>query len=74
MQYKENNKDLNINEIIRPVSTFSYTDKIDDVFRLMQERKETFSLVYDKDKFLGIITIEDAIEEIVGNIYDEYDK
>ena len=65
---------MNINEIIRPVSTFSYTDKIDDVFRLMQERKETFSLVYDKDKFLGIITIEDAIEEIVGNIYDEYDK
>ena len=40
----------------------------------MQENRENISLVYDKDKFIGIITIEDAIEEIVGNIYDEYDK
>lgn len=73
MQYKKDNRNLDIKKIIRPVSSFLSTDKIDDVFRLMQEKREVFALVYDKEKFLGIVTIEDAIEEIVGNIYDEYD-
>ena len=40
----------------------------------MQEKRESISIVIDKDKFLGIVTLEDAIEEIVGNIYDEHDK
>lgn len=65
---------LNLKEIIRPVSKFSHDEKIDDVFRKMQETREGIAIVMDEKKFLGIVTLEDAIEEIVGNIYDEHDS
>ena len=71
--YNRDNNKLNIKDIIRPVSKFNYNDKIDDIFHYMQKSNESIVLVYKKDKFIGIITIEDAIEEIVGNIYDEFD-
>lgn len=67
-------EDLNFKAILRPISKFSKNDKIDDVFRCMQENRESISIVVDEDKFVGIVTLEDAIEEIVGNIYDEHDK
>ena len=69
----QNNKELTIKELLRPVLTFKKTEKIDDIFRIMQEKHETFSVITDKGEFIGILTMEDAIEEIVGNIEDEYD-
>jgi len=72
MQHRKKSN-LNLSNIIRPVSRFNFNEKIDDVFRTMQENREGIAIVVDKDKFLGVITLEDAIEEIVGNIYDEHD-
>lgn len=66
-------EEVTIKELLRPVLTFKKTEKIDDIFRKMQEKHETFSIIKDKDEFIGILTMEDAIEEIVGNIEDEYD-
>ena len=70
---------LNYNElkdlrsIVRTVNKYEHTEKIDDVFRMMQKNNEPISLIYNKKDMVGIVTIEDAIEEIVGNIFDEYD-
>lgn len=47
----------------------------DDLFRKLQKEHTHFAIVTDEyGSFLGIITMEDLIEEIVGNIYDEYDE
>lgn len=66
-------KELTISDILQPVQTFKATEKIDDVFRKMQKKHQSFGIVKNKGEFIGIVTMEDAIEEIVGNIYDEYD-
>ncbi len=64
---------LTIKQLLHPTLVFKKNDKIDDIFRIMQEKHETFSCIVDKDnEFIGILTMEDAIEEIVGNIEDEY--
>lgn len=64
---------LTIKQLLHPTLVFKKYDKIDAIFRLMQEKHETFSCIVDKDEqFIGILTMEDAIEEIVGNIEDEY--
>lgn len=73
LEHKKNDK-IDLRKIVRPVSSFEHTEKIDDIFRYMQEKKESMCLIYRKKEFIGIVTIEDAVEEIVGNIYDEYDK
>jgi putative hemolysin len=49
--------------------------KIDMLLKEMQKRSMHISIVIDEyGTTAGLITIEDMLEEIVGNIYDEYDE
>ncbi len=48
--------------------------KANDLFRQMQDRNSHFTIVLDEyGGFRGIVTQEDLIEEIVGELYSEYD-
>ena len=49
-------------------------EAIDDVLRVMSEHRRNLSLVRDENgTVLGIVTVEDILEELVGEIYDEDD-
>lgn len=48
--------------------------KIDDLLTVMREKKRHLALVRDeKNEVVGLVTIEDILEELVGEIYDEQD-
>ena len=49
--------------------------KIDDLFRIMQTEKLQMVIVIDEyGQTAGLVALEDILEEIVGNIQDEYDE
>jgi putative hemolysin len=65
--------DENWKKIIRPVLRIAPNEGILKTLRFMQDKKSHMALVQNGDQILGIVTLEDIIEEIVGDIYDEDD-
>lgn len=64
-----------IKTLIRPAYFVPETKNIDTLFRELQITKNHIAILIDEyGGFSGIVTIEDLIEEIVGNIFDEYDE
>jgi len=63
-----------LSSIARPPLFVSSKDKLDDVFRMMRRLHAHYALVKDDRGVVGLITLEDIIEELIGEIYDESDK
>ena len=68
-------KNICIRELLRPVHFVPETKNIDILFRELQKNKNHIAILIDEyGGFSGIVTIEDLIEEVMGNIFDEYDE
>ena len=66
--------DKKIADYIIPVVFVAETIKIFDLLRKMQQLKTHMAIVIDEyGGTEGLVTMEDIIEELVGEIYDEYD-
>jgi len=70
----EDKMDLRLEEIGHKPLFVSQYQAIDDLFALLRRRNRHFSIVVDEyGDVRGIVTLEDLLEELVGEIYDESD-
>jgi CBS domain containing-hemolysin-like protein len=72
----EDNFNTPLNDIIRPILTFSEEDSVADIWEKLLEKKEHISAILDEYGSLrGIVTMEDVIETMLGQeIVDEKDE
>jgi len=73
-EYLNKGKVTDIRKLMREVLFVPETKHIDMLFKQMQSTNNHFAVLIDEYGGLaGIVTIEDLLEEIVGNIFDEHD-
>lgn len=64
-----------IDKLIRPVHFVPESMKVSELLKDLQRRKQKLAVVVDEHGGVaGLVTMEDLVEEIVGEIQDEYDK
>lgn len=69
------NPDREIRGLLKPVAIFPEGARIPGVFRYMQKNFLNMAVIVNEYGVTsGIVTMEDLVEEIVGEIYDEYEK
>ena len=70
----KDNEEIDIKRLMREPYFVPESKDIDELFREMQQNKVQMAIVIDEyGGTAGLITMEDIIEELVGNIFDEYD-
>jgi putative hemolysin len=68
-------QDMPLAEIMRPAHFVPESKKVADLLREMQKEKFHQAMVYDEHgSVTGIVSLEDLLEELVGEITDEYDR
>lgn len=72
--HKESLDDFDMESILRPAFKVPESKRLNKLLRVFREKRNHMALVVDEyDSISGLITIEDILEEIVGEIEDEFD-
>lgn len=69
-------KPISMENLLRKVTFVSQRHRLQTALEKLQKSREHMAIVVENMKsmnFVGLITLEDILEEIVGEIYDEYD-
>ena len=73
--YQDGFENVDIRSILRKAYFVPETKKIDTLFFELQKTKQHIAILIDEyGGFAGIVTMEDIIEEVMGDIDDEYDE
>ncbi|MBR5519292.1 MAG: HlyC/CorC family transporter, partial [Clostridia bacterium] len=68
-------RSLPLDEIVKPPVFITGSMKIFDLLRLLQQRKSHMAFITDEyGGTVGLVTMEDILEELVGDIWDEHDE
>lgn len=69
------NKQVSLRDIARPAYFVPESKKLDDLLHEMRQQKIHMAIIVDEyGAIAGLVTIEDLVEEIIGDIQDEYDR
>lgn len=70
-----NKKSFKVKNVVKDAYFVSQNRLINEVFKEMQKNKMQIAIIVDEyGGTAGLITMEDILEELVGDIYDEYDE
>ena len=68
------NKKIKVKDIVKEAYFVPESKPIDEIFKELQTNKKQMAIVVDEyGGTAGLLTMEDILEELVGNIFDEYD-
>ncbi len=74
-QGRSGSDSIRLVNLVRPAYFVPETKKVDELLRELQQRRVHMAIVIDEyGGTAGLVTIEDVLEEIVGEIRDEYDE
>ena len=69
------NTSVPVTDIVKPVMFVAKTQQVNDLMKELQEKQLHMAVVTDEfGSTAGIVTLEDILEEIVGEIWDEHDE
>ena len=70
-----NKKNFKVKNVVKDAYFISQNRLINEVFKELQKNKMQIAIIVDEyGGTAGLVTMEDILEELVGDIYDEYDK
>jgi len=73
-QYQALGAQTNLPAIVRPILTFMAKTRLPAMLELFRKSRNHLALVLDHDEtWLGLVSFEDVLEELVGDIRDEFD-
>ena len=73
-QFQVLGEQTRLNDIVRPILTFLAKTRLPAMLELFRKSRNHLALVLDADeKMIGLVSFEDVLEELVGDIRDEFD-